>query len=196
MKTKSVALAMIACVLAVLVIFVAYPAITAQSQLITTPRQTGAIQLEAHHSMQVHRLGEMQRIGEKVNLSPGQTITLTSTAGGYQVIGEPNETGTATGKLTLQVGGAFRQGYILQVTAGSITIGSTTYTVSGGSAQTGHFGINMIGQGAADNGAHFLFHERDLGKFGSTDYGILNVDLNNGSTEFAVRLLVTSSTTV
>jgi hypothetical protein len=51
----------------------------------------------------------------------------------------------------------------------------------------------MVGQGQAGSTAEFLYTARSLGKFGGTTYGVLRIDLTNGSSEFAVRLLVTTS---
>ncbi len=126
----------------------------------------------------------------RANLVVGQTITLTSVAGGYREIGNPSVNGTATGSLTLKVTGVFTGGYALSVTGGSINFNGNTYTVSGGSGELGPYGAHMVGQGQAGS-AQFLFSARDLGKFGTTSYGVLRVDLTNGSSEFGVRLLVT-----
>lgn len=94
--------------------------------------------------------------------------------------------------MTLQVTGPFTGGYSLSVTGGSLSINGTRYTISGGSAELEPYGIHMVGQGQAGT-AQFLFGDRDLGKFGSTNYTILRVDLKDGSSEFAARLLVTVS---
>jgi hypothetical protein len=48
----------------------------------------------------------------------------------------------------------------------------------------------MVGQGQAGT-ASFLFGFRDLGKFGSSNYAIVGVDLNAGSSQWLARLLVT-----
>ena len=94
--------------------------------------------------------------------------------------------------MTLQVSGTFTGGYSLTVTGGSLNINGATYAISSGSAELGRFGVFMVGQGQAGT-AQFLFQDRGIGKFGTTTYGILRVDLKDGSSEFAARLLVTIS---
>lgn len=130
---------------------------------------------------------------QKVHLSLGQTFTLTSVAGGYREVGDRSVNGTAAGSLTLKVTGTFSGGYALSVTGGTISFNGTTYTVSGGSAELGRYGVNLVGQGQAGSSTQFLFDGRNLGKFGSTAYGVLRIDLTNGSQEFGVRLLVAIS---
>jgi len=49
-----------------------------------------------------------------------------------------------------------------------------------------------VGNGQAGT-AQFLFLDRDLGRFGSTNYGVLRVDLKDSASEFGARLLVTIS---
>jgi len=94
--------------------------------------------------------------------------------------------------MTLQVSGALKGGYIISVTGGSLNINGVTYSISSGSAELGPHGVYMVGQGQAGT-AQFLFQDRDLGKFGSSSYGVLRIDLKDGSSEFAARLLVTIS---
>jgi hypothetical protein len=130
---------------------------------------------------------------QKIQLSTGQTITLTSVAGGYRQVGDRSVNGTAAGSLTLQVTGVFTGGYALSVTGGSISLNGTTYTVSGGSGELGPRGVHMVGQGQASNSTQFLFAAKNLGKLGGNSYGILRIDLSNGNSEFAIRLLVTIS---
>lgn len=179
MNTKKIAVASTIGVFAVMAMLFAYPAMAASS----TP-STSTIQQMLQHPQYTEP--------KKIQLSVGQTITLTSVAGGYWVVGDRAVNGTASGSMTLQVTGAFKGGYALSVTGGSFSINGTTYTVSGGSAELGPYGIHMVGQGQSGT-AQFLFTNRSLGKFGSTTYAILRVDLQNGSSEFGARLLVTVS---
>ncbi|HLQ06286.1 MAG TPA: hypothetical protein VK126_00860 [Nitrososphaerales archaeon] len=180
MNTKKIAIASTIGAFAVMALLFAFPAMAASPG--------------AQQNPNVQQLLQHQQNGavDKIQLSVGQTITLTSVAGGYREVGNPAVNGTASGSMTLQVTGAFKGGYALTVTGGSLVIGGTTYTISSGSSELGPYGARMIGQGQAGT-AQFLFAGRDLGKFGSTNYGILNVDLKDGSTEFAARLLVTVS---
>ena len=178
MNTKKLAIASTVGVFAVMALLFAYPAMAASP---STPQNLSAQQL-----LQNPQNGSLQRI----QLSVGQTITLTSVAGGYWQVGDRSVNGTASGSMTLTVSGAFKGGYSLSVTGGTLSINGATYTISGGSAELGPYGVHMVGQGQAGT-ALFLFTGRDLGKFGATSYGILRIDFQNGSSEFAARLLVT-----
>ena len=179
MNTKKIAVASTVGVFAVMAMLFAYPAMAASG----APNPSSIQQMLQHpHYANLH----------KVQLSTGQTITLTGVAGGYWEVGDRAVNGTASGSMTLQVTGAFKGGYSLSVTGGSLVINGTTYAVSGGSAELGPYGIHMVGQGQSGT-AQFLFGDRDLGRFGTTNYAILRVDLQNGSSEFAARLLVTVS---
>ncbi len=179
MSTKKIAIASAVGAFAVMALLFAFPAMAAQ--------------INAPQSNPSHLLQQSAQMpSQRIQLSPGQTITLASVAGGYWVVGDRSVNGTASGTITLQVSGALTGGYILSVTGGSLTINGTTYTVSSGSAELGPRGGYMVGQGQAGS-AQFLFLDRSLGKFGSTDYGVLRIDLKDGTSEFAARLLVTVS---
>ncbi len=156
----------------------AFPAVAASSG-ISPPWQSGAL----HQDQNLPR----------ANLQVGQTFTLTSVAGGYQEVGNPSVNGTATGSLTIQVSGSFTSGYSVTVTGGQVTINGTTYDVNGGSGEIGPYGAHMVGQAQAGSSTQLLFSAHDLGKFGTTTYGVLRVDLTNGANEFGVKLLVTIS---
>ncbi len=175
---KKVAIASTIGAFAVMALVVAYPAMASSTGDFQTftPRQL--LQRSAY-------LGSQQ-----IQLTSGQTVTLASVAGGYWTVGERDVNGTASGAITLQVSGDLKGGYILTVTGGSFTVNGTTYTISSGSAELGPRGLSMVGSGQAGT-AQFLFLGRDLGSFGSTNYGVLWVDLKNGNSEFATRLLVT-----
>jgi hypothetical protein len=180
MNTKKTAAASAIGVFAVMALLFAYPAMAASQN---SPQTTNVQQMLAQSAYSG---------SQKIQLTPGETITLTSVAGGYWVVGQPSSNGTASGTMTLQVTGALKAGYTISVTGGSFNINGTTYTISGGSAELGPHGRSMVGQGQA-GGAQFLFIDRNLGKFGSTNYGVLRVDLQDGSSQFAARLLVTIS---
>jgi hypothetical protein len=180
MNTKKIAMASTIGAFAVLALLFAYPAMASSA---AAPQNVNPQQLLQH---------PQNGAAQKIQLSSGQTITLTSVAGGYFEIGKPSVNGTASGTMTLQVSGVFTGGYSLTVTGGSLGINGATYTISSGSAQLGRYGLAAVGQGQAGS-ASFLFLERGLGKFGNTSYGVLRVDLKDGSSEFAARLLVTIS---
>lgn len=178
MNTKKVAIASAIGAFAVMAMLFAFPAMATS---------TGSTQ-----NANVQQLLQHPQDGRQtfLKLSQGQTITLTSVAGGYREIGNPAVNGTASGSMTLQVTGDFKGGYSLSVTGGDLVINGVTYTISSGSAELGPYGRAMVGQGQA-GAAQFLFSGRDLGNFGTTNYGILRADLKSGTTEFGARLLVT-----
>ncbi|HUI22843.1 MAG TPA: hypothetical protein VLY82_00440 [Nitrososphaerales archaeon] len=180
MNTKKIAIASTVGAFAVMAMLFAYPAMASSPGTQSNPSFQQMLQHPQYANAQ------------KIQLSSGQTITLTSAAGGYWIVGDRNSNGTASGSMTLQVSGSLTGGYILTVTGGNLNINGTTYTISSGSAELGPRGAYTVGQGQAGN-AQFLFVDRGIGKFGSTSYGILRVDLKDGSSEFAARLLVTIS---
>ncbi|MDG6901115.1 MAG: hypothetical protein JRM80_04060 [Nitrososphaerota archaeon] len=179
MNTKKIAIASTVGAFAVMAMLFAYPAMAASGA-----PSTASVQQMLQHPRYANL--------DKIQLSTGQAVTLTSVAGGYWEVGDRAVNGTASGTMTLQVTGAFKGGYALSVTGGSLSINGTTYTISGGSAELGPYGIRMVGQGQSGT-AQFLFGDRGLGNFGNSNYAILRVDLQNGSSEFAARLLVTVS---
>jgi hypothetical protein len=177
MNTKKIATASIIGAFAVLALVIAFPAMASSPGSPQNVNPSLLLQHSAYLS------------AKPIQLSTGQTITLTSVAGGYWVVGDRNVNGTASGSMTLQVSGDLKGGYILSVTGGSFNINGATYTISSGSAELGPRGYYMVGNGQAGTG-QFLFLDRNLGKFGSTSYGVLRVDLKDGSSEFGARLLV------
>ncbi len=182
MNTKSLAIASTVGAVAIMALLFAYPAMAAS----VVPVSQNSSALQPAHQSQDNTFPRLQ-------LSPGQTFTLTSVAGGYHQVGDRSVNGTATGSLTFKVTGTFSGGYALSITGGTISFNRTTYTVSAGSAELGRYGVYMVGQGRLGSSGQFLLDGKNLGKFGSTDYGVLRVDLNNGAQEFGIRLLVTAS---
>ena len=178
MNAKTLAMATAVGAVAIVAMLFAYPAMASS---IAAPATPGIQQLAQQQGAP----------NQQVRLSTGQTITLTSVAGGYRQVGDRSVNGTAAGSLTLRVTGAFKGGYALSVTGGSVALNGTTYSVTAGSGELGPGGIRMVGQGQAGNSSQFLFAARNLGRFGSSSYGVLRIDLSNGSPEIAIRLLVT-----
>jgi len=182
MNTKKIAIASIVGAFAVMALLIAYPAMAASPSASQNTSPSQLLQQSATMASQ------------KIQLTDGQTITLTSVAGGWWVVGDRATNGTATGTMTLQVTGVLKGGYIISLTGGSLNINGSTYSISSGSAELGSHQIWMVGNGQAGS-AQFLFQDRSLGKFGSTGYGVLRVDLKDGTSEFIARLLVTVTVT-
>ena len=121
------------------------------------------------------------------NMTVGQTITVTSTQGEYQVIGTPSSNGTASGTITFTVTGKLSQGYTLSISSGSMVVGGITYTISSGSAQTGRSADVITGQGTTTPTGTFLLQGFARGTFAGTT-GQLQLDFQAASTEYAVAL--------
>ncbi len=181
MNTKKIAIASAVGAFAVMALIFAYPTMASSASTQGNVNYQQLLQRSEYSAPQAFQL------------SAGQTITLSSVAGGYWAVGDRAANGTASASMTVEVSEALSGGYALTVTGGTLNLNGTTYTISNGSAELGRYGVYMVGQGQAGT-AQFLFLGKDLGRFGSTNYGILRVDLKDGSSEFAARLLVTVAT--
>ena len=120
-------------------------------------------------------------------LSVGQTITISSAQGEYYVAGTPSTNGTASGTITFTVTAKLTEGYTLSISSGSIVIGTTTYTISSGSAQMGRSASQITGQGTTTSSGQFLLQGSARGSFAGTT-GQFFIDFQAGSTEYAVAL--------
>ncbi len=127
-----------------------------------------------------------------LDLKVGDTITLSNLEGRFRQVGNESTRGNASGSFTFTVTGAFKAGYTLSITSGTIKIGDQTYTVNSGSVQTGPYGRELVGQGTAGNGVQFLMHATIRGT-AATPHGMVMLDLQNGTTEYMVLLRATPS---
>jgi hypothetical protein len=128
-------------------------------------------------------------------LTVGQTITFTSTSGAYRVIGEAKENGVASGSLTLTVTGAYRNGYALSLTSGTLDINSTSYTIAAGSAEMGPWQAHLVGQGsfgASTPGSFIMSGAAHADFFGAT-FNTLRFDVQVNGVEYGVVLVVTAT---
>jgi len=123
----------------------------------------------------------------QVSLSVGQTITVTSTAGEYFVVGSPGTNGTASGFLTFTVTGKLSQGYTLSLTSGSLTIAGTTYNIASGSAQMDPTSTTISGQGTMNPTGQFIVHAMAHGTFVGSSASV-SLDFTNGTAEYQVAL--------
>jgi len=126
-------------------------------------------------------------------LTVGQTLTFTSTNGQYRQVGAQGASGTASGTVVFTVTGAFRGGYSLSITSGSITIGGTTYSVASGSAEMGPHEAHLVGQGAFSSATpgSFLVAAGAHANFQGQTYNTLRLDVQTAGAEYGVVLLVT-----
>ena len=122
-----------------------------------------------------------------VNLTVGQTITITSSSGYYYVVGTPSSNGTASGTITFTVTSKLSEGYTLSITSGSIVVGGTTYAISTGTAQTGPSADVISGQGTTTPTGQFLLQGTARGSFAGTT-GQLHMDFSTGSAEYSLNL--------
>ncbi len=111
-------------------------------------------------------------------------------------IGNHSNTGTASGTVTFTVTGAFKGGYALSISSGSLTIGSTSYPIASGSAEMGPYLAHLVGQGqtigqtAGGSGA-FLVAAGAHANFAGTTYNTLRFDITVGGNQYGVVLLAT-----
>jgi hypothetical protein len=124
---------------------------------------------------------------QQANLTVGQTITVTSTQGRYSVVGDANDTGTASGTVTFTVTGKLAAGYTLSITQGSVVVDGTTYTISSGSAQMGPAATTLTGQGATTPAGQFIIQAEAHGSFAGSS-ATMSLDLGAGTTEYLVTL--------
>ena len=123
----------------------------------------------------------------QVNISVGQTFTITSSSGEYFVPNNRSTNGTASGTLTFTVTGKLSEGYTLSVTSGSVKVAGTTYTIASGTAQMNRGASGVSGQGSLTPSGEFIFTASAHGTFvGST--GTVSMDLQSGSSEYLVLL--------
>ncbi len=136
-------------------------------------------------------------------LTVGQTITFTSTNGVWHVIASPTATdsvksGPAAGTATLTVTGAYKGGYALSLTSGTISIDGTTYTFGTGSAVMGPHQAHLVGQGtlagaSSANPGSFIFAAGAHANFKGQTYNTLRLDVQVNGQEYGVLLLVTAT---
>jgi hypothetical protein len=123
----------------------------------------------------------------EVNLTDGQTITITSTSGSYYSLATNSVNGTASGTFTFTVTGKLSTGYILSISSGSISVNGVTYTVSSGTAQMTLSADGISGQGTTSSSGVFAIQAQAHGSFVGSSARV-TLDFSNGTTEYAVFL--------
>ena len=122
----------------------------------------------------------------RASVSVGQTITFTSSSGQYFVVGHTSQNGTASGNLVFTVTGNLTQGFTLSI-SGKVVVGSTTYSVTSGSAQMSPSASTISGQGATSSSGSFILQGVSRGSFVGTTASV-SLDLQSGSTEYIIVL--------
>ena len=190
MKTTKIAAIGAVSVLAVLSLMLVVPAMAATQNstiTLTSSTATGSTIIPSSNA-----------------LSVGQTISFTSTNGVWHQISFPSavattttsadKSGPASGTMTLTVTGAFKGGYSLSLTSGTITINGISYTFGAGSAQMGPRMAHLVGQGtlAGSTPGSFLFAAGAHANFQGKSYNTLRLDVSENGAEYGVLLLVTA----
>jgi hypothetical protein len=124
---------------------------------------------------------------QQVNLTVGQTITVTSSQGKFYAVGNTADNGTASGTVTFAVTGKLAAGYTLSITQGSIVVNGTTYAISSGSAQMSRAATTLTGQGATTPSGAFIIQASARGSFAGTS-ATMSLDLGAGTAEYLVTL--------
>jgi hypothetical protein len=123
----------------------------------------------------------------EVNLTVGQTITITSTSGKYYEVGNSTASGTASGTFIFTVSGKLSTGSILSISSGSITDNGVTYTISSGTAHMALSADGITGQGTTTSSGVFAIQAEAHGSFVGSTAGVA-IDFANGATEYGVFL--------
>jgi hypothetical protein len=159
-----------------------------------TPTQPKTSSTPTDASQHGHRGSHSEKYEEqgprhnRLNLTVGETLTFSGLTGRF--VDSTNHTirGNSSGSFTFAVTGAFKDGYTLSIKSGSFTVGSTTYTVTGGTVVLGPFGEWANGSGTTGQGAQFLIQLAIHGKASTNPDGRIVLDLKNASTEYLVSL--------
>ncbi len=189
MQTKTKAITGMVAMLVIASVLFAYPAFAAQSSTTTSASTQISAASTAANAQFAKERGDDH--GFRPDLKVGSTLTYTTLSGTYRTPGDRNQSGSASVALEYTVTGVFNRGYALTLTAGSITLGNTTYALTSGSAELGPHGEYMVGQAAGANGFQFITKINNLGNFGSASYATIHIDLNNGSAQYYLRAMTT-----
>jgi plastocyanin len=121
-------------------------------------------------------------VGCKITFSNLEGVAITSPTANL-----PNRV-NASGSFTFTVTGVYQWGYSLTITSGTVTIGSTTYTVSGGNLVLNGRAMSGTGQGTMSSGPTFLVRVSGLGinSTGSVS-GHVAFDITSGTSQWLVN---------
>ncbi len=122
------------------------------------------------------------------SLSVGETLKVTLPHGHYANATERTIRGNASGAFDLKVSQLYVSGCIISLTGGSFKLGSTSYTITGGSIVFNHGGRSGEGTGTTSTGTFLITIAGLHGNTASADVGAIRLDLKIGSSEFLVQL--------
>lgn len=127
------------------------------------------------------------RMGNPLNLTVGKTLTLSGLTGRYVSATNSSVRGNASGTLTAKVTAAFKEGYVLTISSGAITLGTANYTITGGSVELVPSGLSGTGTGTTSSSGQFLIRITIYGT-STTTSGRAALDLTVGGSEYLVSL--------
>jgi hypothetical protein len=122
------------------------------------------------------------------------SIILTSTSGQYWELGGPTSlTGPAAGTMTIAPMANAASVYDAKVTAGAVSLGTTTYSITGGSAVMTQGFIKGVGtvEGGSFTFTAFSSGPTPLG--GLFSYNLLMMNIHVGGNDYLVLLHVTTT---
>lgn len=126
-------------------------------------------------------------------VQPG-SIVLTSTSGRYWALGGPTSlTGPAAGTMTITPIANAASVYNAKVTAGAVSLGTATYSITGGSAVVTRWFIRGVG---TVEGGTFTFTAFSVGPTALGNpysYTILTMQIHVGGNSYLVLLHVTTT---
>jgi len=152
---------------------------TPQTSTTTQTTSTWTFPSNAHFTSQS---GPQLTVGCTITFSNLKGIAVTSP------MANPTDRLNATGSFTFTVAGVYQWGYSLTITSGTVTIGTTTYTVSSGNLVLSGRGMSGTGQGTLSSGATFLVRLTGLsiGSNGSVS-GHVAFDITSGASQWLVN---------
>ncbi len=122
------------------------------------------------------------------NLTVGETLSVSGLEGRFQNATNHEIQGNATGSFTFKVTQIYAQGCTLSITSGSLKLGSTTYTVTGGAMILNEGGRSGQGTGTTSGGSFLIRVDGLRGSSSSAGVGSIGLDLKQGASEFLVHL--------
>ena len=126
-------------------------------------------------------------------------MTFTSTNGEWRVLNTSSKvevsSGVASGTVTLTVTGAFKRGYALSITSGTLSINGTSYSIASGSSEMGPWQAHLVGQGsfASATPGSFLMGGAAHADFFGASFNTLRFDVQANGIEYGVLLLVSAA---
>ena len=149
---------------------------TPQTSTTTQTTSTWTFPSNAHFPFQS---GTQLTVGCTITFSNLKGVALTSS------LTNPPDRVNATGSFTFTVTGVYQWGYSLSMTSGSVTIGTTTYTISSGNLVLNGAGMSGTGQGTMSSGTTFIIRVSglDVNSNGSVT-GHVAFDISSGTSQW------------